>query len=120
MRIIGDFNADNLILDIQMHLFLIFINSVVRAFTVHFYFITRLMFMPQCVVVSYTDKLSSSVVNITVLRQLFPIFMIQAARSGDKYCASHHMSSCKRISEAERSTRLMSQVKTLAFIDHDR
>ncbi|XP_011706685.1 PREDICTED: LIRP isoform X2 [Wasmannia auropunctata] len=36
--------------------------------------------------------------------------MIQAARSGGKYCASHHTSSCKRISEAERSTRLMSQM----------
>lgn len=43
-------------------------------------------------IVSHTDKLLSPVVNIAVLGQLFPIFMIQAARSGGKYCASHHTS----------------------------
>lgn len=43
-------------------------------------------------IVSHADKLLSPVVNIAVLGQLFPIFMIQAARSGGKYCASHHTS----------------------------
>lgn len=117
---IRDFNADNMIFDKDASIPDSYLFAVVRSFMIHFYFITRLTFMPRCVVVSYTDKFSLSVVNIAILRQLFPIFMIQVARSGGKYCASHHTSSRKRISEAERSTRLMSQVKTLAFIDHDR
>jgi len=66
------------------------------------------------------DKLSSSVVNITVLRKLFPIFMIQATQAVNIMHRTIRVLA-NEYQKQRISTGLMSQVKaTLAFIDHDR